>query len=408
VTTGHVAIDVKQTTPPDPTVLLYVDSADAGALPYAADLDPGQHTFEAKGDKAVSAPKQIQVEKRGTYNEVLELHLKAGTIVVNVDVADTEISIDGKVAARGVYEGPLEAGAHVLTVTKEGYVQYKKDLVVDDGQKVVENVTLPKEAAAAPAPAAPPPKDYSGSYSQLNLVGLFEVGNPSNDVAQGIGYTSNPATGISTSGVGGGALNLRIGYSFGFIGIEGAIFLGYDHSETFVNISEGGSTKDHPGVTPRTEDFTFHRIGGTVALGVRAMPKMQVFRPTLGIAGGLSAKGIFYIRTEGNLPASTTQAISNIPADLPSDPVFYFVPSLVLDGGIMLGSTPGTKFYLGCVMIADFGSSQTAGMNASATVANTLTSISGAIGYPGSPGTIYGVNGTDVFVGPVLGLQFGE
>jgi hypothetical protein len=134
-------------------VLIFVDSSDAGAPPYAGDLDPGMHTFEAKGDKAVAPPKQIQVEKKGSYSEILELHEKAGTIIVNVDVADTEISIDGKVVAHGVYEGPADAGTHALTVTKDGYAPYKKDLIVDDGQRAIENVALQKLAVAA-APAA--------------------------------------------------------------------------------------------------------------------------------------------------------------------------------------------------------------------------------------------------------------
>ena len=122
VNTGHVAVDVKQTTPPDPTVLIYVDATDAGAPPYAGDLEPGMHTIEAKGDKDIAQPKQIQIERKGTYNETLELHVKAGTIVINVDVADSEIAIDGAIVGHGAYEGPVTAGTHALTVTTEVYV----------------------------------------------------------------------------------------------------------------------------------------------------------------------------------------------------------------------------------------------------------------------------------------------
>jgi hypothetical protein len=409
VTTGHVTVDVKQTTPPDPTVLLYVDSADAGPPPYAADLDPGTHTLEAKGDKAVAAPKQINVEKKGTYNEVLELHIKAGTIVVNVDVADTEISIDGKVAARGVYEGPLDAGTHALTVTKQGYVQYKKDLVIDDGQRVVENVALQKEVEAAPGPAAPPPPKYNGVYSQFNLMALFETGNPTNDVAQGIGYAQG--TPISTSGVAGGALNLKVGYSFGFIGIEGSLLFGYDHSESVAQMQANQATVTHPNPqgldgTPRNEDYTFHRLGGSFTLGVRVMPKMRVFRPTLALGGGVSAKGMFYQRGISGLSSNNIggqlgqaeQTASSLQNILPSSPTFYVVPNLSLEGGILLGSTPGTKFYLAGVLLVDFGSTGSAPMSPGSTNNQAVPGVQ----------TLHGVNGTDVFLGPVIGMQFGE
>jgi hypothetical protein len=386
VLTGHVVVDVKQTTPPDPTVLIYVDATDAGAPPYTADLDPGMHTFEAKGDKAIAPAKQIQVEKKGTYNELLELHVQAGTIVVNVDVADSEIAIDGTLVARGVYEGPTPAGTHALTVTKAGYTQYKKDLIVHDGDRIVENVALPKEAQSA---AAPPPPEWSGVYSHLEFLAQFEVTKPTNDIAQGVGYTNN--TQIDGSSIFGGGLDVRVGYSLGFIGIEGTVILGYDHSSANVTLNEGQATITHPGPTPRTEDYEFNRLGGTATLGVRLMPKTQVIRPTLGIGGGISLKGIFYSR---NIQSQASAASGNF--NEPSNPAFYPAPSLVIDGGIELGSTPGTKFYLGCLMVADFSS---------ATPINTTVKDPN---YPSPPNGLNGVNGTDIFIGPIIGMQFGK
>jgi hypothetical protein len=377
VLTGHVVADVKQTTPPDPTVLIYVDTADAGAPPYAGDLDPGMHTIEAKGEKAVSTPKQIQVEKKGTYNEILDLHAPAGTIVVNVDVADSEIAIDGNVVARGVYEGPAPAGTRALTVSKPGFVQYKKDLIVHDGERIVENVPLQKEAQAV---NVAPPHDWKGIYSQLDFVGQFEVTKPTNDVAQGIGYTSG--TTINGSSILGGGLGVHVGYSFGFVGVEGAVLLGYDHSSANVTVDQ--ATVTHPGVTPRIENYDFHRVGGTVAVGARLMPKTQVIRPTLGVAVGASLKTIFYDRSIANEGSNET-----------TNPAFYVAPSIMVDGGIELGSTPGTRFYLGCLLVADFAS------------ATPVTTGFTDRNYP-PPTVLNGVNGTDVFIGPILGMQFGE
>jgi hypothetical protein len=383
VLTGHVVIDVKQTTPPDPTVRVYVDATDSGAPPYAGDLEPGMHTLEAHGDKTATPPQRIQVDRNGTYAQTLQLHVQAGTVVVEVDVTDSEIAIDGAVVAHGVYEGPATAGTHVLRVTKAGYPKYENAFILHDGDRIVESVRLQGGAQAAA------PHDWKGVYSHLEFVGQFEVTRPTNDIAQGVGY--GPTTPVSGSSIFGGGLDVRVGYSFGFIGIEGTVLLGYDHSSMNVTVAASESTSAHPGPTPRTEDYEFSRLGGTAALGVRLMPKTRVARPTLGVAGGVSLKGIFYTRTIQSQAAGLTGSYTE-----PSNPAFYPAPSLMVDAGVELGSTPGTKFYLGCLMVADFAGATP--INTSATDPN----------FPAPPGGINGVNGTDVFVGPILGMQFGE
>jgi hypothetical protein len=390
VNTGHVAVDVKQTNPPDPTVLIFVDATDAGAPPYAGDLEPGMHTLEAKGDKDIAQPKQIQVERKGTYNETLDLHVKAGTVVINVDVADSEIAIDGTVVAHGAYEGPAPAGTHALTVTKLGYAQFKKDVIVDDAQRLVENVALQRESLVPVAL----PHDWTGAYSQLNFVGQFEVTRPTNDIAQGVGYPTDAM--LNTSGVLGGGLNVHAGYSFGYLGIEGVVLLGYDHSATSTTLSGTDSTPVHQGPSSGwTENYDFNRVGGTVGIGARLMPKTEIFRPTLGIAGGVSLKTIWYNRS--SQLASNPQ--NGPTASLSTNGAFYAAPSLMIDGGIELGSTPGTRFYLGCLLVADFAS-------ATSVTPNTGGGYDASIFPP--PKSVNGVNGTDVFIGPILGMQFGE
>jgi hypothetical protein len=394
VLTGHLSVDVKQTNPPDPTVKIFVDTNDGGAPPYQADLEPGMHTVEAKGDKVASPAKQIQIEKKGTYTETLELHVQAGTVAVNVDVAESEIAIDGTVVARGVFEGPVPVGPHSLTVTKVGYAQYKKDILVHDAERLVENVPLQKEGPSNVAP----PHDWKGVYSHLDFVGLFSVTKPTNDIAQGIGYSTDTQN-ISTSAVAGGGLDVRVGYSLGFVGIEGTVLLGYDHSATSVVVPPSAlcSNCAHPGAggpgpdgnpsssVARTENYDFSRFGGTVAVGARLMPKTQIIRPTFGVGVGASIKAVTYKRD-----------IAGTPSSMSTNPAIYVAPALMLDGGIELGSTPGTRFYLGCQFIADFAS------------ATPVTSNFTDPNYPQPNPPINGVNGTDIFIGPILGMQFGE
>ncbi len=378
VSTGHVSVGVTQTVPPDPSVKIVIDGRDVGPPPFQGELDPGAHTLEAKGDLTAASPKQIQVEKKGSYTANLELHVRQGSISVNVDVGDSQITIDGKPVATGVFEGPEPAGTYTLRVTKSGYDEYKKELVVHDGERVVENVTLQKGSADSASSASP--RDWRGFYAQINLIGQFELTKPSNDIAQGVGYT--PATTVNGSNVYGGGLNIRVGYDLGAIGLEGSLVLGYDHSAANVVVSQ--STVTHPGLVPRTENYDFHRGGGSLAVGVRLLPKREGLRPTAGIAAGVALKGELYERSIDSSPT------------LPSNPAYYAAPAFFADGGVEIGSTPGAHMYLGWMFELDV---------ASATPSNP--SLYDPPQYP-APTQLNVVNGVDLFFGPLLGVQLGQ
>ena len=379
VLTGHVSVAV---TPADAAVKILLDGKEVGPPPWQGDVEPGIHTIEARGATMVAPPRQLEVAKKGTYTETLEARAQQGTIAVNVDVADSEIAIDDKVVAHGVFEGLEPIGPHALSVAHAGFTTYKKDLIVHDGEKTVENVAL-QRAQPVVAAAKEAPHDWTGLYAQLLFAGAFETTTPSNDIAQGVGYTTD--TSINGSGVFGGGLNVRIGYSFGAIGIEGSILGRYDHSEVDAAVST--STQEHPGTAPRTEQWQFHRVGGNASIGVRLMPETEIVRPTFGIAGGLSMNGMFYNRS-----------VQGTQSGMPSDATFYVAPSLMMDMGIELGSTPGTRFYLGALLLAEF---------ASATQGKPASSFNDP-NYPVPASPINVVNGKDVFIGPVLGMQFGE
>ena len=241
-----------------------------GPAPWQGDLDPGIHAIDARGDTTVSTPKEIDVARKQTYEVPLELHTQAGTVAINVDVPDAEISIDGQLIARGVYEGKVAAGTHEVSVVKTGFTPYRQSFIVHDGERVVENLALQREQ---PLVAAAPPHDWHGSYGQLSLVGLFPM-SPQNDVATGV---AAPGVPVSTSNALGGGMSFRVGYSFGYVGIETAFVLGYETSQAQLAFANPAN-------------FTFNTFGGTAALGARFQPEIQGVRPTVGLAMGASFK----------------------------------------------------------------------------------------------------------------------
>jgi hypothetical protein len=411
VLTGHVNVTA---LPPDPTAKVFVDEKEVGAVPWQGDVDPGLHTIQVRGATQISEARSVEVARKGTYDVNLTLHTQGAMLAVTVNTPDADISIDGKLVGKGGLQQPVSAGRHVLTVAKVGYATYKKDFVVADGEKVVESVALlPPSVAAGVAP-----HDWTGFYEQFTLLGIFGPTTPQNDITKGTGYDPS-VTSVNSNKAAGGGLNVGVGYSLGIVGFEGSFMFTVDHSSAHATTSAppfggamgsmpGGSAQHpNPGTTggydqmaggvagpttnfyPYTENYDFYHVGGDLTVGARVMPKIETVRPTLAIAGGMAIKAACYNRGVAGPLADNTVGCNF---------VTYLAPALKIDGGIELGSTPGTRFYLSLLFLAEFSRSVSAGI--------PPTPAGAPINFP-SP-QINVVTGPEFYLGPMLGMQFGE
>ena len=78
----------------------------------------------------------------------------------------------------------------------------------------------------------------------------------------------------------------------------------------------------------------------------------------------------------------------------------YTTFAFLADGGILLGSTPGTKFYIGANVWVDFGSTLTVGPDTKTPIPDNAFA---------APGRGVRVNqAVQFYVGPTIGLQFGH
>jgi hypothetical protein len=79
---------------------------------------------------------------------------QTGSLIVETDVKDAEISVDGR--ARGTTPAPgpirLDPGPHQLVVEKAGLPPYTRRMTIEAGQKIIVEARLTKEAAPAPLP----------------------------------------------------------------------------------------------------------------------------------------------------------------------------------------------------------------------------------------------------------------
>ncbi len=401
VLTGHLNVTA---LPADPTAKILVDGNDVGAPPWQGDLEPGPHTVQARSATALSETRPVDVAKKGSYDVNLTLRVQGGTVSVTVNTPDADIALDGKVAARGAFQQLLAAGRHALTVSKAGFVSYKKELVVSDGEKIVETVALVPVGGAVAAP-----HDWTGIYTQFNFIGTFGPATPQNDIAKKVGYTAD--TQVTSNKAAGGGLSIGVGYSFGFWALEGAVVVQVDHSAAQAAVVSAQNSREHPPLNPTgdpsagaangpgqtgsaypyTEKYDFYHVGGDLTVGARLMPKTEGVRPTLGVGGGLGIKTACYNRGVS----------ANSGADNTVNCAFttYVAPVLRADGGIELGNTPGTRFYLGVLFLAELSGHVSSDIPAT----NPTT---GQVNFPNPQINV--VTGPEFYIGPILGIQFGE
>jgi hypothetical protein len=147
----------------------------------------------------------------------------------------------------------------------------------------------------------------------------------------------------------------------------------------------------------RNEDISLDRFGAGGALGVRATSKHSIIRFTGGTAFGIGFR---------HIDAKVDANFNNLPNSGPNSQNRNWgnggakvVPTLLFDTSLLLGSTPGTKFQLGVLAALEFYG------DGLVTEGQTPDNVEGFnFGRP----AVQVAKGTEVFIGPVLGLQFGE
>ncbi len=372
--TGHVSVTVK-----GGDAHVFIDGHDVGPAPYEGDVPPGTHAVEARGNGLFASDDHVEVARRATVAVPLELHAQMGKLQVDPHDAEAEIKVDGASVGRGVWEGELPIGRHELVIASRGFETQRLALMVNAGQTVVEDVHL------LPAGSS---RAYTGLYANLDFFGVATTGGATNGIAESC--PSGSCTAPSPVGAG---LDVHVGHAWGWIAVEGLVFGMYDTSPAHVTYPEDVATGPYAGVA-RTEDYRFHRFGGGGAIGGRVTSKHPTVRFTFGAAFGLEVKAGLYSRDATSVAAIGGEKGTNTFTS--SNPT-YTSPILVFDAGVLLGGS--VKFHLGVLALVEFvGSPVMTAADASETLNNK------PLGTP----PIQVASGTQFFLGPVIGLHFGD
>ena len=378
LTTGHLVVNA----PPDAKVEVFVDGADVGPAPWEGDVKPGVHVVEARGADRVAPPKQVDVVRRGRVEMALELASATGRVQIDTHTADAVIAIDGTPVGKGVWEGTLPGGEHEVTIEAAGFRPYKRPFFVHAGETFSEDARLESETAGN----APP--TYEGVYTGLEFFGFGTPSGASNTFAK-ICPGIPPC---QASGPIGAGLGVRFGYAFGWIAVEGMALGSYDYSTASDTYRNGGLTD-----VARTENYAFHRFGGGGAVGARFSTKHPHLRLTGALLGGFETMANIY-KQDASLPGGVTAATGSSNSETTSTTKTYTAPLLMADAGVLVGWANGAKLHVSLVTMFQFvgGAAMADGLSKTNLGAGTFQTPSLQL-----------AQGTQVFVGPMLGFDFG-
>src|SRR5260221_14104034 len=137
-----------------------------------------------------------------------------GIVYVDPRNPEAEISVDGKVMGKGVWEGRVTAGRHELAVGAPLYRPYKRILMVHVGERVVDNMPLQLEEGVNL-------HSFTGLYVGINLLGRLGTSPPGSETAVNCPVQKGSCDAGKPAGA---SAPLRIGYSLGWLGLEGVGF----------------------------------------------------------------------------------------------------------------------------------------------------------------------------------------
>jgi hypothetical protein len=124
-----------------------VDGAVVGKTPqWQGQLAVGVHTVYLRGENDLGTPPSSATVH---HNQTSTLSLRATKLDAAIRIEPTpsnaRVDVDGVQVGNGVWEGRLKSGTHKVEVVALGFVPYRRDVVVNSGQREVLTVALERD-----------------------------------------------------------------------------------------------------------------------------------------------------------------------------------------------------------------------------------------------------------------------
>jgi hypothetical protein len=386
---------------PQSVTELLINDQSVGLLPWEGPLPVGKVTLLARNNDESSKPVQVEVQRDLTQSVLLELEPYQGTLEISAAAAGVRISIDGRLMGIQNWRGPLPVGWHRLALAREGFLTQERDVQLK--ANATETVLINNWAPDTTTPPLLKPDDNHGLYVRFDIAPTFS--SSSDGITQHCEESASNAR-CAHHAPFGAALGLRAGYRFNWIAPEIWGLGDFQVSYVRTQFDHGSTSAESPFYgPPRREDYIFFRYGWAAGVGVRATSPTRGVSATGGIGFGVFSMSGQYGRTSTtNSTVGGAQGSASIPAaqTASSSTAHSYAPGLLFDGGVLIGSSPGTKLFLGMLLAIEFAPQHAR----TAPIDSKPLGIDDTYKMYGTPGLDV-ASGTQWRFGPVLGFQFG-
>ncbi len=374
-----------------------IDDQEVGPSPYTGPLSVGSHKVSARSQTLSTATVTIDIQMGSTTGVELVTRRAGGTLTVRIDGGKGDIFVDGEKVGSDSFEGEVAEGEHTLVVKRDGYEDFEAKFTMVSGQVRGESVVLRKATSGDGSTGQYDEGawTFNGVYGGLQLVGMFAPGGAGTTMDNSCDVLG--ATSCDGGSPMGGGLGFYVGYAFDPVGLE---FLGLGSAGTFspsVNFDGVQGSDINPLVSSpaRDEAYTIVRAGGGGAIRLRLLYPIDRFRITGAIGAGMVYRKLLMVR-DGTTPDGYTSTFK-------ADTIDYLsgVLSVELAGQVRLGGT--TSLVVGGNLWLEHAGDGAATQASS----NERFVKEGSPPLPHATPAYNLASGSQLFIGPFLGVHFG-
>lgn len=379
-------------------VRVLVDNVDMGDAPWTGEVEAGPHEVGGRGPGFVAAPEKVTVERGKTKDVELVASSSVATLKVGTSDGKGLIYLDGKLVGEGSFTNDVPSGPHELKITREGYDPFEETMELKDKETISRSITLKLSSKIETGPVQAENRPLEGIYGGFGLLMSFLPGGMKSSMQKTCDASDKPAELTSCDGQGGGlggGVTGFIGYHWDPVGVE--LFAGAQYDQSSPTLNWGPSSTD-PGIGPdpaRKEEFSVHRIGGFGIARVRLTLQGEKLRFSVAGGVGLSYRTLLLTR---DTTATSNPALRD--AFVP-DAEGYLSPILSFEPSIQYRIGPHTAVALGVSLLVE-------SPRAFNQIPTTKAEGTHSLGPSGLTTPAYELaTGTQVFVGPFIGMMFG-
>jgi hypothetical protein len=369
--TGHLR--VKETT--GAAVDVIVDDVRVGPAPWEGAVAAGYHVVKLVGPNRESPPQSVRVEPDGRSDLAVEASRTDAKLEISVFPRTAAIAINGRRMGFGAFRANVPVGYYHVEVQAPGVGRADTGVTLEPGQYVSkELVIVDRGPTDGPDDESDPARSYRGFVAQVGLMGAKARASTTSDREPGGGKGFADLPDLAGGGF------LRLGHAFGPISVEvtGAVLADYrGENQVPGNLCDQLPVDGCAGQSSTWMSYGLAAMGG---LGGHLSTTTQGLRLTAGGSVGVAHRAIRMVdQVSGNQVGAEA----------------YTAPALLLDLGLLIGSTPGTKLFVGGVAWIDWPASDVKHLASS--------------DQPGVQPTTYVLaSGRQTYVGPALALQLGH